>query len=147
MPPAPQLKVNDYVSVLTQSWGEAWARKQHGDKDWKTGRTYGTVLRYENSKWVCDFAEKDGKHAAWMLQLASPQAPFVPSGFHAKRKDTGVQDLMIVDTRDAALNELPARVSSDCKDDAAKSQTRAAGDGVNAKLARAISQYRTSRGP
>ena len=38
MPPslAPQLKVGDHVSVLTQVWGDGYARSMHGDKDWKT---------------------------------------------------------------------------------------------------------------
>jgi hypothetical protein len=57
--------VGDSVSVLTQAWGEAWAKSVHGDKEWKTGRTYGIVLRRESGKWICDFAEKDGKHAGW----------------------------------------------------------------------------------
>ena len=65
MSKAPSLKVGDSVSVLTQAWGEAWAKSVHGDKEWKTGRTYGTVLRREGSKWICNFAEKDGKHASW----------------------------------------------------------------------------------
>ena len=53
------------MSVLTQAWGEAWAKSVHGDKEWKTGRTYGIVLRRESGKWICDFAENDGKYAGW----------------------------------------------------------------------------------
>jgi len=49
---ATSLRENDHVSVLTQVWGEAWAKTTHGDKDWKTGITYGTVIRKaDGGKW------------------------------------------------------------------------------------------------
>jgi hypothetical protein len=58
------LKPGDNVSVETRLWSDAWARKVHGDQ-WKSGRTYGKVLHGKDDEWVCDFAEKDGQHAAW----------------------------------------------------------------------------------
>eukprot|EP00966_Prymnesium_polylepis_P282144 6519500-Prymnesium_polylepis.2 len=62
--PAVSLKSGDRVSVETRVWGEGWAMTTHGDKDWKTGRTYGEVLRKDSGgKWVCDFG--DGEHVAW----------------------------------------------------------------------------------
>ena len=91
MSKAPALKVGDSVSVLTQAWGEAWAKSVHGDKEWKTGRTYGTVLRRDGSKWICDFAEKDGKHDAWdrkplrfEKRAAAPAAAPAASGSGSK---------------------------------------------------------------
>ena len=38
---ATSLKVGDSVSVLTQVWGEGYAKKMHGTSavDWKTGKT------------------------------------------------------------------------------------------------------------
>ena len=61
------LREGDFVSVPTHVWGEAYAREQHGEHDWETGRTFGTVLRKEGRKWVCDFGEKEEgvQHAAW----------------------------------------------------------------------------------
>ena len=60
----PSLKVGDRVSVETRVWGDNWAQSVHGD-DWKAGRTYGKVVANDSAKWVCDFGEKDGKHASW----------------------------------------------------------------------------------
>ena len=58
------LRDGDHVSVLTQVWGEGYAKSKHGDKEWKTGTTFGTVIRKGNgTKWVCDFG--DTEHAEW----------------------------------------------------------------------------------
>lgn len=67
MPPhATALREGDQVSVQTKVWGEAWARSVHGEKEWKTGITFGTVIRKgDGAKWVCNFAENDGKYATW----------------------------------------------------------------------------------
>ena len=67
MPPITAIREGDRVSVLTRAWGEPYAIDRHGQADWKTGRTFGTILRREGVKWVCDFGEGDygGAHAAW----------------------------------------------------------------------------------
>jgi hypothetical protein len=66
--PAVSLKVGDRVSVETRVWGDGWAVTVHGDKekDWKSGRTYGEVLRKDsNGKWVCNFGEPSGNYVSW----------------------------------------------------------------------------------
>lgn len=63
---ATSLRERDHVSVQTQVWSEPYARRVHGDKEWKTGVTFGTVVRKgSGGKWVCDFGEPNGKHAEW----------------------------------------------------------------------------------
>ena len=57
---APQeghLSAGDRVSVLSCTWGGAWARAQHG-AGWRAARTYGKVLKRVGSKWQCDFGER-----------------------------------------------------------------------------------------
>eukprot|EP00966_Prymnesium_polylepis_P326891 7382769-Prymnesium_polylepis.1 len=51
---ATSLKVGDSVSVLTQVRGEEYAKNMHGKSgvDWKTGKTYGTVLRKQRGRQV-----------------------------------------------------------------------------------------------
>ena len=89
MPPASTpLKVGDSISVLTAVWGEAYAHSQHGDKEWKTGRTFGTVLRKEGAKWVCDFAENDGKHVAWERKVEKQFEKRAPAPAPAKAAAT-----------------------------------------------------------
>ena len=49
-----------------------------------------------------------GDFASWLLPLARPSDPFRPSGFHARGAGMkGVQDMLLVDRRDAALEALP----------------------------------------
>ena len=75
------LAAGDRVSVVTHAWGEEWARRMHGDAEWRIGRTAGTVLQQEapcaahgmDTMWLCDFGEHerrfeslcDGAHSVW----------------------------------------------------------------------------------
>ena len=64
----PEIAVGDIVSVSTRVWGDSWAKEVHakeGANAWKTGRTHGIVLSAKGAKWVCNFDEADGEHAAW----------------------------------------------------------------------------------
>ena len=86
------LRVGDHVSVETRVWGDGWAKNVHGEKEWKSGRTYGTVLRKEGAKWVCNFAEKDGEHVAWArsaLRFERRQEVAPPGSSGGQSKATG----------------------------------------------------------
>ena len=55
-----------------------------------------------------------GKHAAWLHVLATPDAPWAPSRYHARRPH-GVQDALLVDWSDERLkSSLAARCRADC---------------------------------
>lgn len=121
MPPAVCLKVGDSVSVETRVWGDGWAQTVHGNvvNDWKQGRTYGTVLRKEGAKWVCDFAEKNGEHVAWArsavrFEKRAEPAPAGPSGGQAGKaagKETAGKATApppaMDDSSDEELEEVP----------------------------------------
>lgn len=73
--PSPaQLESGDRVSVVTRCWGDAWAKHVHAAdgsnaRNWRSGRTYGTVIaKQRGGKVVCDFGETDSPHAAWDIK-------------------------------------------------------------------------------
>lgn len=117
MPPTVSLRVDDSVSVETRVWGDEWAQSVHGKvaKEWKAGRTYGTVLRKEGAKWVCNFAEKDGKHVAWARSAvrfekrAEPASAGASNGQAGKTtgKAPGKATTPPDDSSDEELEEVP----------------------------------------
>lgn len=75
----------------------------------------------ESGSWRWDWSTRKyrvaesthGKHAAWLHVLASPDATWAPSRYHAKRPN-GVQDALIVDWDEERLRELVGRCRRDC---------------------------------
>ena len=128
-------------SVLTievdLSWrrvSDQWGLSAVDQLAWLARRTgYATFLKMpcfakpgcgslETGRWKWNWKRRkylpapasDGAYAAWLLPLARPSAPFVRSGFHARRGGAGIQDLVLLDAEDAVLAELPARANGDC---------------------------------
>ena len=87
------LAIGERVSVATHLWGREWAQSVHGESEWRTGRTWGTVLTTgvrrgqagggEGMTWLCDFGERrrggeGGGHSRWSRaalrrELAQPK--------------------------------------------------------------------------
>ena len=59
--------------------------------------------------------QTDGEYSSWLLPLSTPSKPFQVSNYQARQRgSSGVQDLLLLDTRDRALENLPAQMAADC---------------------------------
>ncbi|KAL1518845.1 hypothetical protein AB1Y20_015360 [Prymnesium parvum] len=98
-----------------------WLSREHGYDSYlkipcEAQKGMGSV---ERGSWQWDwrrrkyFKSSVGTHSAYLFALGS-QAEIRVTNFHSKKYED-IQDIMLLDSTDASLTSLPARMRSDCK--------------------------------
>ena len=108
------LSALDQLAWVARSYGYATylkvpcaARKGRGSLEAGSWRWDWKVRKYRVAE------STHGGYASWLHPLASPDAPYAPSRYHAKRPH-GVQDALLVDHHEPRLRALAERCASDC---------------------------------